>query len=86
MPRTRSGSSCAPAHSGSGKAAATLTVEQAGHAPATLSVPEHPTSLSRPETQKLKLPHGLSLRGVRVCVAATDPSGNRATSCKKTGD
>ncbi len=67
----------------SGKASATVTVERAGHAVLTTAVPEHPTSLNRPETQKLRLPHGLSLRGVRVCIAATDPSGNRATSCKK---
>ena len=67
----------------SGKASATLTLAQAGQVKATDRVPEHPTSLNRPETQKLKLPHGLSLRGARVCIAATDPSGNRATSCKK---
>lgn len=69
----------------SGKASATITLEQAGQAKVTDRVPEHPTSLSRPETQKLRVPHGLSLRGVRVCIAATDPSGNRATSCKKIG-
>jgi hypothetical protein len=69
----------------SGKASATLTVERSGHAVLTVGVPEHPTSLNRPETQRLTLPHGLSLAGVRVCAAATDPSGNRATSCRKVG-
>jgi hypothetical protein len=69
----------------SGKAAATLTVEQAGHAVLTADVPEHATSMLRPETQRLTLPHGLQLAGVRVCVAATDPSGNRAVSCRKVG-
>jgi len=69
----------------SGKASATLTVERAGHAVLTVRVPEHATSLIRPETQKLTLPHGLPLDGARVCIAATDPSGNRATSCRKIG-
>jgi hypothetical protein len=69
----------------SGKASATLTVERAGHAVLTANVPEHATSLLHPETQRLTLPHGLSLGGLRVCVAATDPSGNRATSCRKVG-
>jgi hypothetical protein len=67
----------------SGKAAATLTVERAGHAEVTSQVPEHATSILHPETQRLTLPAGLSLRGTRVCIAATDPSGNRAISCKK---
>jgi len=70
----------------SGKASATLTVERAGHALLTTRVPEHATTILHPETQHLTLPPGLALRGVRVCVAATDPSGNHAVSCKKIGD
>lgn len=69
----------------SGRASAALTVERAGHALLTSHVPEHATSILHPETQRLTLPTGLSLAGVRVCVTATDPSGNRAVSCKKVG-
>lgn len=69
----------------SGKASVTLTVERAGHAVLTSRVPEHATSILRPETRRLTLPQGLTLDGVRVCVAATDPSGNHAVSCRKVG-
>jgi len=67
----------------SGKASAAITVERAGHALLETQVPEHQTSILRPETQRLTLPAGLSLAGIRVCVGATDPTGNRAVSCKK---
>jgi hypothetical protein len=66
----------------SGKAAATVTVERGGHVLFSLQVSQHPTSILRPETQRLTVPSGLSLAGARVCVTATDPSGNRAKSCR----
>jgi len=69
----------------SGRASATLTVERAGHVVLTSQVPQHATGILKPETRRLTLPAGLSSRGVRVCVAATDPSGNHATSCRKVG-
>lgn len=69
----------------SGKATATLTLENGGDTVLTLHVPEHATSILRPETRHLTLPSGLALAGLRVCVTSTDPSGNQAQSCKKVG-
>ncbi len=62
----------------SGKAAVTITVMRGTAVAATLKGQLHATSILRPETQRLALPTGAT----RVCVAATDPSGNRAQSCK----
>jgi hypothetical protein len=67
----------------SGKASAAITVERAGHALLTTQVAEHATSILHPETERLTLPPGLSLTGIRICVGATDPTGNHAVSCKK---
>ena len=69
----------------SGKASAAITVERAGHALLTTHVAEHATSILHPETERLTLPPGPALAGVRVCIVATDPTGNHAVSCKKVG-
>jgi hypothetical protein len=65
----------------SGKAAVTITVMRGTTVAATVKGGLHTTSILRPETQRLSLPSGAT----RVCVAATDPSGNRAQSCKPVG-
>ena len=67
----------------SGKASATVAVEEGKRTVVTTHVPEHATSILRPETQHLALPSGLALAGLSVCVTAVDPSGNRAKSCRK---
>jgi hypothetical protein len=67
----------------SGRASAAIVVERGKRAVATTRVPQHATNLIRPETLHVTLPAGLSVAGLRVCVTGTDPSGNRAVSCRK---
>jgi hypothetical protein len=65
----------------SGRVAAALTVRHGGSVLVTERVRLHATSFTRAESRTLALPAGI---GLRVCVAATDPAGNRsAPSCKR---
>ena len=62
----------------SGRAAATIELRSGKTVLSTVRVPVHATSVLRPETQRLAIPTAAT----RVCVVATDPSGNHARSCK----
>ena len=65
----------------SGKAAPTLELLRGVHPLLTKSEPMGPASPNKPQERTVIAPGGTALRGVRACVAATDPSGNTGRSC-----
>jgi hypothetical protein len=67
----------------SGKASAAITAVRGGKVLLTFRLPTRTTSVLRPVSQKIPVPASLSLARASVCVAAVDPSGNRAKACKR---
>jgi hypothetical protein len=76
---TRSGSVQYYLSDDSGKAAAAIELLNGKTVLSTVQVALHATGILKPETQRITFPAGTT----RVCVLATDPSGNRApASCR----
>ncbi|HET8893222.1 MAG TPA: hypothetical protein VFM96_03895 [Gaiellaceae bacterium] len=67
----------------SGRSAATVTIQRAGHVLVTSSIPTHATSIQQPETHTIIVAQPLVLKGASLCVTAVDPTGNRMRACKK---
>jgi len=76
---TRSGSVQYYLSDDSGKASAAIELLKGKTVLSTVHVPLHATGILKPETQRVTFPAGAT----RVCVLATDASGNRApASCR----
>jgi hypothetical protein len=65
------------------RASATITAVRGGRVLLTFRVTTRTTSVLHPVSQKIPVPATLSLARASVCVAAVDPSGNRARACKR---
>lgn len=66
----------------SGKAAAKLEILRGSTQLFMAQEPTHPTGIDHPESQTVIVPSGVSLVHTRLCVVATDPSGNVGRACR----
>jgi hypothetical protein len=66
----------------SGTAAAKLEILRGGTKLFTVEEPAHATGISRPERRTVVVPSSVSLAHTRLCVVATDPSGNVGRACR----
>lgn len=66
----------------SGKASAKLEILRGGKQLFAAQEPAHPTGISRPESRTVTVPSSVSLAHTRLCIVATDPSGNVGRACR----